>query len=112
VLDVAELNYHGTRKRSVICIKLTDLQYAEIILRWNIYSKALRKEKDFLIRAFFAKHKIYSNKPSNKSSSITEEERYEIYKKAAAMDDIVIPGQLNGRLLGNEKEEGNCECEN
>lgn len=99
VLNKDEITHYKTRRRSVVMVDLTDLQYAEVILRWNIYSAALKKEKAILLRAFFAKHDIHSNLPLKKPSTLTEKERQAILSKMRTMDDIVIPRQLNGHLL-------------
>lgn len=99
VLNKNEISYNSKKNKTTIVVMLTDLQYAEVILLWNIYSPAFKKEKKLLFDAFVQKHRIFSSVPSGNAEKLSEEEYEALFKKMRSMDDITIPRQLNGRLL-------------
>jgi hypothetical protein len=103
VLNLNKINVYLPKRRNIIAIDLTDIQYAEVMLRWNIYKPAYEKEKELLLNAFFCKHNIDTTIPSETPSKLTEAEADAILRKAAGMNDIIIPRRLNGRLLEGGK---------
>lgn len=85
-----ELRYTASNRqcRTAVNIRCTEVQRIEIECLFAFYTDLYKREKEFFIRAFIQKHKLFPRATSNSSANDTQLSREEIDKILTMADSL------------------------
>lgn len=107
-----------------IGVNLTDGEFVRVSMLFEIYSAALQRERQRLMKrqeeerkilftAFIHKHELYSNQPNkNKKTALSEDEISKILQAMRNLENVQVCEELPGHLLEvkNDIKRTNRRC--
>lgn len=111
VLNVNNYSITDYKLLKKIGVNLTDGEFVRVSMLFEIYSAALQRERQRLIKrhaeerkilftAFIHKHELYSNQPNkNKKTALSEDEISKILQAMRDLENVPVREELPGHLL-------------
>lgn len=92
-LQLSSINYVSYKKKKLISVELSDIEYLEVQAQVDFhvkqYRKELRKRMETFYQAYLAKHRIYGASSGEESeSSLSDQEIAEIILMAQGLEDV------------------------
>ena len=111
VLNVNNYSITDYKLLKKIGVNLTDGEFVRVSMLFEIYSAALQRERQRLMKrqeeerkilftAFIHKHELYSNQPNkNKKTALSEDEISKILQAMRNLENVQVFEELPGHLL-------------
>ena len=77
----------GPGCRTKICCECTDAEAAQIRFENDFYTELWREEMAYFLTAFISKHRLFDNKPNERPSALSEEDRMHISRMMNSLQD-------------------------
>ncbi len=115
VLNVSNYSIKDYKLLKKIGVDLTDGQFIRVSMLFEIYSAALRRERQRLIKrhaeerkilftAFIYKHELYPNQPNKKQkTALSEDEISKILQAMRDLENVPVREELPGYMLEDTK---------
>lgn len=115
VLNVNNYSITDYKLLKTIGVNLTDGEFVRVSMLFEIYSAALQRERQRLMKrqeeerkilftAFIHKHELYSNQPNkNKKTALSEDEISKILQAMRNLENVQVCEELPGHMLEVKK---------